>query len=1180
MTQTKGNPPEETRDISPEATHDTSPGETRDVSDATDIVSPPVWPKGAAARLAGAPDTWPPGRVVADRYRIVKFLGRGGMGDVYEAEDLELQGRVALKTVRLDIVADPRLSERFKREIQIARKVTHPNVCRIYDVGYERVLRGGDSGEAPAQVRFLTMELLPGETLSDRVMRKRRLTTAEARPIVEHMAAGLDAIHALGVIHRDFKSGNVMLVSSLDSRRGERAVVTDFGLARPEATTESLASISESGGVVGTPAYMAPEQVEGKELTAAADIYALGIVMYEMVTGVRPFDGGSAITVAVKRLKEPPPPPRRHVPDLDPRWETVILRCLEREPAGRFASALDVVKALNTDGIDTAAPTRELIQPRLAGIRGKRLAYAGTAVLIVASAIALYARRDQIGAPASGASQGTTKAATVTPRRSVAVVGLRNTSGRPDAAWLSTAIAEMLTTELGAGEKVRVVSGEDVARVKRDLALDEIETVTKALSDTLRQNLGTELAVLGSYTLVAGPGSRLLRIDLRLHDLSRAEPLGSVGATGTEEQLFDLVSRAGAGLRQKLGLEALSPAQALEVEAATPSNPRAARAYAEGITKLRLLDAKGARELLESALAVDPKHPLIHAALAEAWSALGYDQNAREEAKKATALAASLPSRERLSIEGRFHEVKKDWPKAIETYRGLFQSFPDDLEYGLRLADAQTLGGKAKEALVTLESLRRLPAPSSSDPRIDLAAARAYQRLGDYKGERSAAAGAAAKGKASGSRLLVASARLLESTAYRSLGDSKKALEATEEARALFDAAGDRRGAARAIERMAVAVYKQGDLDGARRLFEKCLALDREIGDEAGVARVLENTGNVLLDQGHLADAERLYDESLRTFQKIGARYEAATVLTNLGARFQNRGDLVTAQKRYEQALAIFGELGEKSGTAVTLTNIAEILYSRGELEQARKMHEESLAINREIGDKSGAAYDLFRLGEVFAAQGDLLAARDRYQEALAIQEPTGDKIPAAETRLALARIALAQGRAEEAEASARQAEEVLRTEGAADREALAQVVLAQALLARGKPTEAQEAADRAGKLAAKSDDRRVLLGTTILEARMQAASSKPDAAKAALQLLDTALTDATRAGLVDVQLEARLARAETEARAGGSTALAHLDGVAAEAKRKGFGQIARRATEARARLSAPRGQTRKTPAR
>ncbi|HEV7500926.1 MAG TPA: serine/threonine-protein kinase, partial [Vicinamibacteria bacterium] len=300
-----------------------------------------------------APDPGPsvfrPGDVVAFRFRVVTFLARGGMGELYEAEDLELHERVALKTILSTTGQDERSVTQFKREVHLARQVTHPNVCRIFDVYRHRPPAPAGATEEPPDIVFLAMELLHGETLADRLRTVGRLSPADALVLARQMASALTAAHRAGVVHRDFKSENVMLVEPAAPGEDVRAVVTDFGLAKRSAQDDrSSASLrfDDDGEISGTPAYMAPEQVEGGPATPATDQYALGVVLYEMVTGTRPFMGESAIKIAVKRLQEPPPSPRTHVPELESRWEATILRCLAREASGRFPSVADAMAAL------------------------------------------------------------------------------------------------------------------------------------------------------------------------------------------------------------------------------------------------------------------------------------------------------------------------------------------------------------------------------------------------------------------------------------------------------------------------------------------------------------------------------------------------------------------------------------------------------------------------------------------------------------------------------------------------------------------------------------------------------------------------------------------------------------------------------------------------------------------
>jgi eukaryotic-like serine/threonine-protein kinase len=271
------------------------------------------------------------GNVIAERYRIIRIIGRGGMGEVYEAHDLLLNEQVALKTLRGDLASDETLLLRFHQEISIARRVTHPNVCRIFEVGIHRA-------DAQPPLLFFAMELLHGQTLSERI-RAGRLTRDEAFPIAIQLAEGLQAAHLAGIVHADFKSANVILVPS---GTGVRAVITDFGVARAEAgstVVDETRSGHETIRVAGTLAYMSPEQLSGDRVTTASDLYSFGIVLFEMACGRRPFDDSDVIKSAMLRATGPPASARSVVPTLDERWDMAITRCLQRDPQHRFGSA-------------------------------------------------------------------------------------------------------------------------------------------------------------------------------------------------------------------------------------------------------------------------------------------------------------------------------------------------------------------------------------------------------------------------------------------------------------------------------------------------------------------------------------------------------------------------------------------------------------------------------------------------------------------------------------------------------------------------------------------------------------------------------------------------------------------------------------------------------------------------
>ncbi|HEV2988994.1 MAG TPA: serine/threonine-protein kinase, partial [Candidatus Angelobacter sp.] len=282
------------------------------------------------------------GQLVADRFQIVRFIAHGGMGEVYEAVDLSLYQNIALKLVRPDMLSEQTIA-RFKQEVACARRITHPNVCRVFDL--EQCV----CGESGKEVFFLTMEFLEGETLRNKLNRQGRMTVTEALPIICQIAKALAASHAVGVIHRDLKPSNVILSpDALDSV--PRAVVTDFGVARASdqggAENAYSKALTNHGQMVGTTLYMAPEQAEGNNVSPATDIYALGLIMYEMLAGRKPFSEKSPFTGLIERTKNPPVSPRIYAREVGSYLESLILSCLEVKPADRIQDATVLVNAI------------------------------------------------------------------------------------------------------------------------------------------------------------------------------------------------------------------------------------------------------------------------------------------------------------------------------------------------------------------------------------------------------------------------------------------------------------------------------------------------------------------------------------------------------------------------------------------------------------------------------------------------------------------------------------------------------------------------------------------------------------------------------------------------------------------------------------------------------------------
>ena len=318
------------------------------------------------------------GAVLAERFEVVRRLGRGGFGEVYEAYDQWLESRIALKTLRPQESADPGALERLKKELKAAIQIKHPNVCQLFDLFIPPARETGPV--------FFTMELLEGETLAERI-KQGQIPSAEAAAMVRQLINGLAAAHEKGIIHRDLKPGNIMRVPEGDS---VRMVIMDFGLAREaKPTGETQETMS---AFAGTPPYMAPEQLLGQRATVQSDIHALGIVMFEMVTGRQPFEGDSPVAGAAARLNAEAPSPRQYVKDLDPRWTAAIRACVERDPALRPASVFEILSLLEIGGERRWSRRRAILA---AGIGALPVVVAGT----------LLALRPQRSEPRTGAAR-------------------------------------------------------------------------------------------------------------------------------------------------------------------------------------------------------------------------------------------------------------------------------------------------------------------------------------------------------------------------------------------------------------------------------------------------------------------------------------------------------------------------------------------------------------------------------------------------------------------------------------------------------------------------------------------------------------------------------------------------------------------------------------------------------
>jgi serine/threonine protein kinase/tetratricopeptide (TPR) repeat protein len=1112
-------------------------------------------------------------------YVIEECIGRGGMGAVYLARraDQAFERRVAIKMIRRGMDSEL-VIRRFRHERQILASLEHPNVASLFD-----------GGTTPEGLPYFVMEYVAGSRI-DRYADDHRLTTVERIRLCLPILDAVQHAHDRHVVHRDIKPGNVMVTAEGHPK------LLDFGIAKILDSAPEGPSTFTSLGHPMTPDYASPEQIRGEPVTALTDVYALGLLLYELLTGHRPYRLVTHTPEEMARVvcEQDPERPSAVISQVETAMrddgmvetrtpatvsetrdgslerlrrrlsgplDDILLKALRKEPGQRYSSvaafAEDLRRYASEQPLSVSWDARRYRTKRL--LRRYRGAAALAALVIVVMAVTavLTTRlRSEKLSSVSNRSGSSTQAA---PRPSVAVIGFRNLPERPADQWLSAAMAEMLTTELAGDGQLRVLPPDRIARAQVDLAHNAASALSQADVERLRNALASDFAVFGTVVVTEGAAPRTLRIDVHAQR-ARQDPV-SVSATGDEGQLFALVAQVGKDLRARLGLRESTPEATRGVRAALPQTTEATKLYAEGESRLRVLDAVAAKDFLEQAASREPGNPMIQTALAAAWTALGYDARAGSAAQKGFDSSADLGREQRLMVEGRLYEAQRKWPNAVDVYRTLWGFFSDNIEYGLQLAGAQTAAGQAADALKTLEALRHLPPPQNDDPRIDLEQAQAEYALGDFPHELAATQQAVQRAEHSGSRHLTARARLLEGRSHFNQGQLGPAEQSLEIARQMFVAVGDRAGAASALNSLASVLSDKQDLaraermhkeafamseqigdrrgmsaalnnlgivlkdqrrfDEARQAHERALALRREIADPNWIAISLSNTGVVLFEQDQLREAAMYYKESLAICREIGDRRGQVRALHNLAIVDRELGNLPAARSGYETSLVTRAEIGDKRGGVMGRVELGMVLLAQGELDLARQTEEEAVRLAREVGLKPGEAQALYQLGEIALASGDLALARRDHEEALAVRRTLDETRTIAESRLALANLALEESRADEAEREARNLLSELPNEREGPLQMEIQILIARARLAAGDPDAADRSLTAARRLSHSTERIDAQRSLTMAESELDAARNHPERARERLTALRARLA---RAGMTLAELECRMA--------------------------------------------------------
>jgi len=592
------------------------------------------------------------GTVFAERYEIIEELGKGGMGKVYRVEDAKTKEEIALKLIKPEIASDKKTIERFRNELKIARKIRHKNVCAMFDLGEEK-------GQ-----HYITMEYVSGGDLKRFIRRSGQLSTGKAISIAKQICEGLEEAHSLGIIHRDLKPNNIMIDGDGNAR------IMDFGIARSLSTK----GITGAGVMIGTPEYMSPEQAEAKESDRRTDIYSLGVIMYEMVTGQLPFEGDTALAVAMKHKGEPPKNPNDLNPQIPEDLSLVILRCLEKDKDARYQSTGEVHSELVN--IEKGIPTTERIVPEKKSFTSREITVTfGLKKLLVPALVfigiiimgviiwKLLPQKEAVPLPSG--------------KPSLAVMYFENNTGEEDLDHWRKALSDLLISDLTQSKYIRVLSSDKLFSILRKL--DLLEARSYAAEDLHEVALQGQASYLLQGALTKAGDN--FRINIRIQDIKTGELIGSETAEGKGQESFhlmvdELTPKIKANF--ELNQEEIASDIDKDIGKIMTSSPEAYKYYVEGRKYHNPGQYDLELEFMEKAVAIDPEFAMAYRSMATVYRNYRNFPEAKKYMEKALEFSDRLPDRDRYLIEGDSYSLDKNFEKAFETYSKLLALYPDD----------------------------------------------------------------------------------------------------------------------------------------------------------------------------------------------------------------------------------------------------------------------------------------------------------------------------------------------------------------------------------------------------------------------------------------------------------------------------------------------------------------------
>ena len=892
-------------------------------------------------------DQFQPGDVLGGRFEILQVLGEGGMGTVYKAVDREVDHVVALKLIRPELAVHPAILARFKQELLTARQVTHRNVIRIHDLS-----------EVDG-VKFISMEFVEGCDLRKMLIDRGKLPPEEAVEVIRQVCLALDAAHSAGVIHRDLKPQNVM-----QDKQG-RILVMDFGLAR------SLQSdgMTQTGALLGTIEYMSPEQGMGKQLDGRSDLFAVGLIFYELLTCKLPYKADTAMASLLKRNQERAVPAAELDATIPKGLSDIVSKCLERDLNLRYKSAQEILADL--DAWQGKRPVSASVMMQAASPQ-RTLAWKWVSAGALAAAVAIggWALSGKLTSKTGGkAAKG--------PDVSLAVLPFRNASTDLSMDWLGPNLAEMLRTDVGQSNSLRMISSDRVHQVLKDLRVPENAMFDQDTVRRLAEFSSADTVVWGQYVKVGDQ----IRIDVTLRDLKHQRTIPLKAEAANEKALLPAIAQLAQSIQQNLSLstDVLQELRAKSFHPSSNSLP-ALRNYNEGMELVRQGNHLEAAKRFEASVQADPEFALAYSKLGLTYSNLRNDDKAEQFSRKAVDLSDKLPPQERYLIQANYAQVSNDNRKAIESYENLEKASPDDMDVRFLLAGLYESTGAYDKTRVELAKVL------ATDPNhVDalLAAGRVEIRSKNPKGSLDYLN----RGLSLAVQLdnLDGKATILNAigAAYEQLSKPEEALRNYGESLAIKRSMGQKPGIALTLGNIARVQSSLGKPEEAYKSYQGAVTLQREIGDKKGLGVTLINLGELYTERSRYEEALKAFKESLQIQRDVGDENKQALCLNNIGNVYLAKGLSSDALTYYERALELRKKTNVPSQVGETLHNLGEASLKAGDYGQSLDYHLKALDLFRSSGDKSGAAIQSYSMGTIFEYQGRYGAALKSKEEAL-----------------------------------------------------------------------------------------------------------------------------------------------------------------------------------------------------